>query len=186
MRRREFIAFSWQQFSRLAAGDAGAAAGDADDRVSQQCIGRWVRDLCARILPGLERRRLRRRRERRNRVSLAEGQYNRLPALAADLVRRKVDVIAANSAMLPARAATTTIPIVFNTSLDPVQLGLVASLSRAAMSPASSSSAANSDPSACSCCASSVARQSFVFGRDFSGFVYELPPIVRHAVLLAF
>jgi len=61
----------------------------------------------------------------------AEGQYNRLPALAAGLVRRKVDVIAANSAaMLPARAATTTIPIVFITSLDPVQLGLVASLSR--------------------------------------------------------
>src|SRR5262249_13216429 len=61
----------------------------------------------------------------------AEGQYDRLPAMATDLVRRKVDVIAANSAaMLPARAATTTIPIVFVTSLDPVQLGLVASLSR--------------------------------------------------------
>jgi putative tryptophan/tyrosine transport system substrate-binding protein len=61
----------------------------------------------------------------------AEGQYNRLPALAAELVRRKVDVIAANGiAVLPARAATTTIPIVFNTALDPVQLGLVASLSR--------------------------------------------------------
>src|SRR5262245_22791541 len=61
----------------------------------------------------------------------AEGQYNRLPALAADLVRRKVDVIAANGvALSPARAATTTIPIVFTTSLDPVQLGWVASLSR--------------------------------------------------------
>ena len=69
----------------------------------------------------------------------AEGQYNRLPALAADLVRRKVDVIAANSAaMLPARVATTTIPIVFITSLDhgAARTWWQALAGRAAMSPA--------------------------------------------------
>jgi len=61
----------------------------------------------------------------------AEGHYDRLPGLAADLVRRQVNVIVANtSALAPAMAATKTIPIVFVTSFDPVKRGVVASFSR--------------------------------------------------------
>jgi putative tryptophan/tyrosine transport system substrate-binding protein len=63
----------------------------------------------------------------------AEGHYDRLPAMAADLVGRKVDLIVTsggNVSALAAKSATSTIPVVFETGDDPVATGLVASLAR--------------------------------------------------------
>src|SRR5215813_824993 len=62
----------------------------------------------------------------------AEGRYERLPTQADDLVRRQVSVVAATStpAILVAKAATGTVPIVFTTGSDPVKLGFVVSLNQ--------------------------------------------------------
>src|SRR5262245_32827238 len=61
----------------------------------------------------------------------ADGQYDRLPAMATELVRRPVDLVVAQAppAALAAKAATTTIPIVFVVGVDPIAVGLVESLS---------------------------------------------------------
>ena len=118
----------------MAARSACAAANDASDRRSKWCIPGPV---CA-ISGGFPARSDRKSgyADGQN-VSIeyrwAEGEYDRLPRLASELVGRKVDVIAASGGDLAARAAkgaTSTIPIVFTSGDDPTVTGLVASLAR--------------------------------------------------------
>jgi putative tryptophan/tyrosine transport system substrate-binding protein len=98
----------------------------------------------------------------------AEGRYERLPTLAADLVRRQVSVIAATStpAMLVAKAATSTIPIVFTTGADPVKLGFVASLNQPGAN------------------ATGVSFFTAEMGSKQAGLVHELIPAAAHVGLL--
>ena len=123
--------FEWR--GRLADCGACAAAGDAGDRIAPGPVvdcRRWPH--CG-IPPGPRRAGLV---EGRNLTIVhrsADGDVARLPALAAELVRIPVAVIAAvggDASVRSAKAATTTIPIVFTTASDPVEIGIVASLNR--------------------------------------------------------
>jgi len=130
MRRREFIV-------GLGSAAAWPVVGRAQPAIpvigllSSATAREWA-PLVAAFLQGLSETGIEEGRNVAIQYRWAEGQYDRLPAMADDLIQRRVAVIAAltTPAAMAAKAATTTTPIVFTTIGDPVQIGLVASLSR--------------------------------------------------------
>jgi putative ABC transport system substrate-binding protein len=132
MRRRQFIAGLGSAAARSVVGRAQQAAVPVVGYLGAQSADDDYKNVTVPFLQGLKETGFVEGQNVAVEYRWAENQYDRLPVLAADFVRRRVAVIVAfgNEAALAAKAATTTLPIVFATAGDPVALGLVASLNR--------------------------------------------------------
>ena len=122
MQRREFIKLIGGAAAGVATHGACAAAGDAGDRVSQRAVGNAGCASACHVPTRATKNQITRGRNLLMEYRWAEGQYQRLPAMAAELVHHPVSLILAQAplAALAAKAATATIPIVSVVGFDPV------------------------------------------------------------------